>query len=46
MSEWDSIYEQHNMAAGGVAGGRAGYVFAANNPFLGDPAALEKGKDL
>lgn len=22
------------------------YMFAENNPFLGDPAAFEKGKDL
>jgi hypothetical protein len=25
---------------------RGEYQFAASNPFLGDPAALEKGKDL
>jgi hypothetical protein len=31
-------------AAGAVADGE--YVFAEHNPFLGDPAAYEKGKDL
>ena len=31
-------------AAAAVADGE--YVFAEHNPFLGDPAALEKGKDL
>ncbi len=42
--EWDAIYERH---AGGLgASGRGEYEFAADNPFLGDAAALEKGKDL
>jgi hypothetical protein len=31
-------------AAGAVTDGE--YVFAEHNPFLGDPAAYEKGKDL
>jgi len=45
MAEWDAIYE-HHTGQHATPGGRPGYVFATNNPFAGDPAALEKGKDL
>lgn len=34
------------QAAGARAVGDGEYVFAEYNPFLGDPAAFDKGKDL
>jgi hypothetical protein len=47
-AEWDELYRRHADLAGGLAtsSGRHEYVFAENNPFLGDAGALQKGKDL
>eukprot|EP00879_Flechtneria_rotunda_P013327 GHRR01013917.1.p1 GENE.GHRR01013917.1~~GHRR01013917.1.p1 ORF type:complete len:656 (+),score=254.39 GHRR01013917.1:215-2182(+) len=44
-ADWDALYAKHTEVAG-LANARGEYVFAQNNPFIGDPAALEKGKDL
>jgi hypothetical protein len=48
FADWDSIYAR-NAEAGVSAGAAVGdgeYVFSEHNPFLGDAAAFEKGKDL
>lgn len=57
FAEWERIYghgavesaalgmDGLDALARGDAGSRV-YVFAANNPFLGDAQALVKGKDL
>jgi hypothetical protein len=47
-AEWEELYGAAAAAgAAGLAAAAAGeYVFAADNPFRGDPDALEKGKDL
>lgn len=50
FEEWERLYGHGAVegAAAGLAEARAPgeYVFAENNPFLGDPEALQKGKDL
>jgi peroxin-5 len=51
-AEWDELFERAQAeAAAGLgaplqAGGRREYVFTDPNPFLGDAAALAKGKEL
>ena len=48
FADWDSIYAR-NAEAGVSAGAAVGdgeYVFSEHNPFLGDAAAFDKGKDL
>ncbi|WIA12458.1 hypothetical protein OEZ85_012493 [Tetradesmus obliquus] len=44
-ADWEDLYAK-NAAASPGQHVRGEYRFAANNPFLGDPAALEKGRDL
>eukprot|EP00883_Tetradesmus_obliquus_P013392 jgi/Sobl393_1/6343/SZX78416.1 len=44
-ADWEDLYAKNAAAAPGQHV-RGEYQFAANNPFLGDPAALEKGRDL
>ena len=47
-NEWDALYAQAEAtaAAAPLAAGRREYAFADPNPFLGDAAALAKGKEL
>ena len=46
--EWERLYGHGNFdsVADGQTGVRGEYVFTPGNPFLGDPEALAKGKDL
>ncbi|KAI8464483.1 MAG: hypothetical protein J3K34DRAFT_454916 [Monoraphidium minutum] len=46
--EWDALYRDAAARAGVAVPGLAGreYAFTDPNPFLGDAAALAKGKDL
>lgn len=49
--EWERIYglghvEESAMGPWGAVRPKGQYVFAENNPFLGDESALAKGKDL
>jgi len=51
FKEWERIYglgEMHGSAEGLLEPQRAKgeYIFAADNPFAGDPQAFAKGKDL
>ncbi|GIL45262.1 hypothetical protein Vafri_2556, partial [Volvox africanus] len=55
FEEWERIYGHgavDSLLGGGVAAGMGPgaatgeYVFSEQNPFLGDPDALQKGKDL
>ncbi|GBF99808.1 hypothetical protein Rsub_12561 [Raphidocelis subcapitata] len=51
-AEWDELFERAQAEAAAGLGaplrsaGRRDYVFADPNPFLGDAAALAKGKEL
>jgi hypothetical protein len=45
LSEWERIYGAHAPAASSSLSKHT-YEFAANNPFLGDPEALAKGRSL
>jgi len=48
FKEWERVYglgQPHDVLHH-PAGPKGQYVFAANNPFLGDDQALAKGKDL
>ena len=48
FAEWDELYDRHGAGAydqyGG--GGAEEYVFAAENPFRGDPEAYARGVEL
>jgi peroxin-5 len=47
--EWDALYADAQRGAGAAASAAARgreYAFTDPNPFLGDPQALAKGKDL
>ncbi len=50
FEEWERLYGHGAVEGAAVGPGEARapgeYVFAENNPFLGDPEALQKGKDL
>ncbi len=46
---WDGLYNQaanEGQSTSINSRARGAYVFAADNPFLGDPEAFVKGKDL
>lgn len=45
LSEWERIYGAHTPGASGSLSKHT-YEFSANNPFLGDPEALAKGRSL
>lgn len=45
--EWEKLYGHGNFdSVTGTSRVRGEYVFSPSNPFLGDPEALAKGKDL
>ena len=48
FADWDSIFARNAAAGVGAAAAAADgeYVFSDHNPFLGDAAAFDKGKDL
>jgi hypothetical protein len=44
MAEWESIANGGGASTSGRVKGE--YVFAPDNPFLGEPDVLNKGKEL
>eukprot|EP00195_Chlamydomonas_chlamydogama_P007749 CAMPEP_0202890112 /NCGR_PEP_ID=MMETSP1392-20130828/620_1 /ASSEMBLY_ACC=CAM_ASM_000868 /TAXON_ID=225041 /ORGANISM="Chlamydomonas chlamydogama, Strain SAG 11-48b" /LENGTH=769 /DNA_ID=CAMNT_0049573613 /DNA_START=142 /DNA_END=2451 /DNA_ORIENTATION=- len=46
FQEWERIYGHSNFSSVLGGGVKGEYVFARDNPFMGDPEAFSKGKDL